>query len=198
MKKFVIIIILIIVLLLSSRYVFNTVSTKHCGVERWSVKTLTDEDTAKINFKDTLKTTVAAQCMIKPPRKITKQLYRQEEECHLLTLDCYIIKYKKEDDDNDFHVVIGDIESDKTMIAEIPSPLECPEIKASGHYNDMIKVRKWFEENIGIPTDRFTKCNSSARVRITGIGFFDFNHGQTGRAPNGREIHPVLKMEFLK
>jgi hypothetical protein len=26
---------------------------------------------------------------------------------------------------------------------------------------------------------------------------FDFDHGQTGKAPNGIEIHPVIKIEFL-
>jgi hypothetical protein len=28
---------------------------------------------------------------------------------------------------------------------------------------------------------------------ITGVGFFDFPHGQTGHAPNDIELHPVLK-----
>ena len=30
-------------------------------------------------------------------------------------------------------------------------------------------------------------------VRITGIGYFDFIHGQSGVAPNGIELHPVLQ-----
>jgi hypothetical protein len=34
-------------------------------------------------------------------------------------------------------------------------------------------------------------------VRVTGVGFFDFLHGQTGVAPNGIELHPVLKIEFV-
>lgn len=31
---------------------------------------------------------------------------------------------------------------------------------------------------------------------LTGVGFFDRDHGQTGRAPNIVELHPVLKLEF--
>jgi hypothetical protein len=27
---------------------------------------------------------------------------------------------------------------------------------------------------------------------ITGVGFFDYQHGQTGVAPNAIELHPVL------
>ncbi len=31
---------------------------------------------------------------------------------------------------------------------------------------------------------------------LTGVGFFDRDHGQTGRAPNIVELHPVLNVEF--
>jgi hypothetical protein len=31
---------------------------------------------------------------------------------------------------------------------------------------------------------------------LTGVGFFDFIHGQTGVAPNGFELHPVLSICF--
>ena len=27
---------------------------------------------------------------------------------------------------------------------------------------------------------------------ITGVGFFDYQHGQTGVAPNAIELHPVI------
>jgi hypothetical protein len=38
---------------------------------------------------------------------------------------------------------------------------------------------------------------ADARVEITGVGFFDRAHGQTGRAPNDIEIHPILSIQFL-
>jgi hypothetical protein len=34
-------------------------------------------------------------------------------------------------------------------------------------------------------------------VRVKGVGFFDFEHGQTGIAPNGIELHPVLDIDFI-
>ena len=34
------------------------------------------------------------------------------------------------------------------------------------------------------------------RVHLTGVGFFDFRHGQSGVAPNGIELHPVLSMRW--
>jgi hypothetical protein len=33
-------------------------------------------------------------------------------------------------------------------------------------------------------------------VTITGVGFFDFLHGQTGVASNGIELHAVLDIQF--
>ena len=38
--------------------------------------------------------------------------------------------------------------------------------------------------------------NPTIPVRMTGVGFFDFIHGQTGVAPNGIEIHSILSIAF--
>jgi hypothetical protein len=35
------------------------------------------------------------------------------------------------------------------------------------------------------------------RRRSPGVAFFDFLHGQTGVAPNGIELHPVLDFACL-
>jgi hypothetical protein len=33
------------------------------------------------------------------------------------------------------------------------------------------------------------------KVALTGVGFWDEKHGQTGIAPNGIELHPVLNFK---
>src|SRR4030095_349319 len=43
-------------------------------------------------------------------------------------------------------------------------------------------------------TDTFQTANIP--VRVTGVGMFDFPHGQTGAAPNQIELHPVLGITF--
>jgi ribosomal protein S9 len=47
---------------------------------------------------------------------------------------------------------------------------------------------------------RFTATTSmkstSTAVAVKGVGFWDFLHGQTGVAPNGIEVHPVLDITF--
>ena len=36
-----------------------------------------------------------------------------------------------------------------------------------------------------------------SRARVVGVAFFDYNHGQTGVAPNAIELHPVLGFACL-
>ena len=51
-------------------------------------------------------------------------------------------------------------------------------------------------QEASVPT--FKTAVPSTRARITGVGFFDKVHGQTGVATlNGIELHAVLKVEFL-
>jgi hypothetical protein len=35
------------------------------------------------------------------------------------------------------------------------------------------------------------------RPKVTGLAFFDFNHGQTGVAPNAIKLHPILGFHCL-
>jgi hypothetical protein len=36
-----------------------------------------------------------------------------------------------------------------------------------------------------------------SKARVVGVAFFDYNHGQTGVAPNAIELHPVLGFACL-
>ena len=44
---------------------------------------------------------------------------------------------------------------------------------------------------------QFKMSVKPTKVRLTGVGFFDRKHDQTGVAPNGIELHPVLDVKFL-
>src|SRR5207248_4126129 len=92
--------------------------------------------------------------------------------------------------DSDYHLVLSD-NAGNTMIAEIPSP-SC--VDPSSPFLDAIR-RTRQELN-----SRFT-ANSSFQpinqpVEISGVGMFDFPHGQRGHAPNFIELHPVLSLTF--
>lgn len=181
--------ILIIVLLY---LLITNLSNAQCGKERWSIKTLTDRDTAYIDFDNIIETTVSEQCDLPKPSKI-KNKPRLKTERTVYELVGYVTDYKIEND-RDYHVVIEDPDTGETMVVEIVDP-DCPDIINTSRYETFKEVRSWFKKHFN-PTSSFK--TKRAKVRLTGVGFFDFIHGQRGMAPNGREIHPVLSIERVR
>jgi hypothetical protein len=76
------------------------------------------------------------------------------------------------------------------MIGELPDPT-C--VGASSPLRSSIrKSRGEFDARYAA-----TGSFKTANVPVTGVGFFDFNHGQTGvAAPNAIELHAVLNVQF--
>ncbi len=166
--------------------------TTSCGEERWSIKTLSDPDVGAVNFNpqdttvDTLRSlpkpaSVPANSRILPTEGTTFRLTAQVEEMKL-------------EDDHDIHLVIADVSNAaNTMIVEFPDP-NCDGAAQSSHNAEMAAARQQFVNLFGQPSaSHFTTV--SGTVVITGVGFFDFLHGQTGVAPNGIELHPALSIE---
>jgi hypothetical protein len=56
----------------------------------------------------------------------------------------------------------------------------------------MIAACNALVRSCGAPSQsRFTRLRGTAK--IDGVGFVDIKHGQRGVAPNGIELHPVLR-----
>jgi hypothetical protein len=124
-----------------------------------------------------------------------------------------LLKFKPElgkSGDNDYHLVIvddtlqfsqGQQVSTHSFVAEIVKP-EC----VPGRHGDpgtesefgeaLEAVWNKFEERFPDSKHGWNDAGGM-RVRLTGVGFFDRPHGQTGRAPNMIELHPLLDIEFL-
>src|SRR5436853_4123079 len=77
------------------------------------------------------------------------------------------------------------------MVTEIPCP--CCVAGGSPFTAGIANARHEFDARL-TATTFFTTV--SVPVQITGVGFFDFIHGQTGVAPNGIEFHPILDIAF--
>src|SRR5206468_1655513 len=83
-------------------------------------------------------------------------------------------------------------ENGATMVTEIPCP--CCVAGSSPFTAGIANARQEFDAHF-TATSSFTAV--SVPVQMTGVGFFDFIHGQTGVAPNGIELHPILDIKFL-
>jgi hypothetical protein len=164
-------------------------TTGSCGVERWSVKTGTDPDVGKINLQSTTPTTIATMVAIPAPANLPANNRVSPVETTVYQIHATLSEYKLEAD-SDYHLILVD-GSGHTMIAEIPDPA-C--VGSSSPLKTSIqKARAEFDAKYS-PTGSFQTAN--VPVTVTGVGFFDYLHGQTGVAPNGIELHAVLDVQF--
>src|SRR4051812_7571261 len=160
-----------------------------CGVERWSVKTGTDADVGKINLSSSSSNTITTMRGWTAPSPIPANNRVSPFETTVWVLNATLTKYKAESD-SDYHLVLSDA-AGNTLIAEIPLPA-CVG-SGSPFLSKITSARAAFDAKLNA-TGSFQTV--SIPVQITGVGMFDFLHGQTGVAPNGIEIHPVLSIVF--
>jgi hypothetical protein len=160
-----------------------------CGVWRWPVKTLSDPDRAQVNFSPIATTVSRFRLRSRPSVSFVTDTPRYGDVEHRTwRLKARPIQAKLEDD-GDIHLVISvPTAPAKTMIVEFPkrtcvaSPFRRPKIAAA---------RQAFVSNCGSVSSS-SWLHLAGSVTITGVGFWDAKHGQTGVAPNGIELHPVL------
>ena len=164
-------------------------SSGSCGVERWSVKTGTDPDAQFVDLANPAPQTIAYLDGLPAPSSLPSNARVQPTETTLFLVDATLVQYKLEND-SDYHLVLKDGQGN-TMIAEIPDPA-C--VGSSSPFAAGIQnARSEFDAKY-MATTSFQTANIP--VELKGVGFFDFNHGQTGVAPNAVELHPVVNIVF--
>ncbi len=166
----------------------------HCGTERWKVKTLSDSDAAQVSLNDRKIVTIHTLVTLEPPHPLPPDNRIPPVELTTFGVQARLLGFKLESD-RDFHIVIGDPQTHETMIVEIPNP-KCDGVCASRALNLITQARQTFVQQCGTPTAKFAKLVKPIDVKVTGVGFFDFAHGQTGVAKNAIELHPVLRIEL--
>ncbi|HEX3557292.1 MAG TPA: hypothetical protein VIA62_29035 [Thermoanaerobaculia bacterium] len=160
-----------------------------CGVERWSVKTGTDADIGKVNVSSSTANTIVTMRGWTAPNPIPPNNRVSPFETTVWVLNATLTQYKLESD-SDYHLILSDA-SGNTLIAEIPLPA-CVG-SGSPFLSGITNARAAFNARF-TPTSSFQTANIP--VQIKGVGMFDFLHGQTGVAPNGIELHPVIDIIF--
>ncbi|MEO7063066.1 MAG: hypothetical protein ABI082_04730, partial [Dokdonella sp.] len=164
-------------------------SSGSCGVERWSVKTGTDPDAGLVDLNTPVIQTVSYLRSLTAPATPPANSRVQPPETTMFVIDATLVEYKLEND-SDYHLVIKDA-AGNTMIAEVPDPA-C--VGAGSPFTSYITTARQQFDAQYTATTSFQTANIP--VQVTGVGFFDFMHGQTGVAPNGIELHPVLDIRF--
>ena len=169
-----------------SRNMVRLVATT-CGTERWPVKTGTDYDRNKIHQQAVNSTIKYLDSRPEPSSRPQANRIRPVEVT-TYEVTASLVEYKEEDD-SDYHLVLRDGRG-RTMIAEIPAP-SCVG-RMSPERSKIVAARRWFNQHYVVTSDF---KNAGQRVTVTGVGFFDYLHGQTGVAPNGIELHPVTAIQ---
>jgi len=164
-----------------------------CGTERWPVKTWSDLDANKVSMQP-VSQTVQGLVSLMPPATRPQNNRVAPIETTTFLVGAYLLGFKLEQD-QDVHIVLGDERVHETMIVEIPNP-KCGGVCSSKGLKPIQQARDNFLHHCGVPTSQFKKLTKPLQVRVTGVGFFDFNHHQTGVAKNAIELHPVLQIDF--
>src|SRR2546429_6290136 len=160
-----------------------------CGVERWSVKTGTDQDVSLLNLGSKTSTTISSLVLLPAPNPIPDDRRVQPTETTVWVLNATLKKYVRAYD-SDYHMVLAD-DAGHTMIAEIPDP-GCVG-PGSPLRAGIAHARAQFD---GVFTATASFQSADMPVQITGVGFFDYLEGQEGVAPNGVELHPIIDIIF--
>jgi hypothetical protein len=144
-----------------------------CGVERWAVKTLQDRPHLLANRLTTVKylDTRRAPSYLPPTRL--------PFERHVFTVVARVT-FVREEADSDYHFILQ--ERGWHMIGEAPATY-CDSRATPRYRRLMARVRR--------------SARTCGRARVTGVAFFDFDHGQDGVAPNAIELHPLLRFRCL-
>jgi len=162
-----------------------------CGVERWPVKTLSDADALRVNFAPLSSSVAILSNLPEHCGGGPDNARAYAEELQVFEVVGRIIVARAEDD-RDFHVAIADpIDPGATMVTEVADP-GCSGATASPFAPHLQAARFSFD---AFRAGRNLTSLSGELVRVRGVGFYDFNHGQTGRSRSCIELHPILAIE---
>jgi hypothetical protein len=164
-------------------------SASPCGSERAAVKLGLDAEAldGKVD-PSPRETTISELTSLPRPRSTAR---RAPAELITWRIHATITAYKDESD-GDYHVVVSDSDGHH-MIVELPAA-GCA---AGGAWGAQIAAaRQAFDAMVGRRRPTAKLQHVAIEVTVTGVGFFDFVHGQTGVARNGVELHPVIGIEI--
>jgi hypothetical protein len=162
-----------------------------CGGKRWPVKTLADPAGPGLRLDRVQTTTIEALRRL-PARPGGESTRGDRVERTVYRVAARLVAAKVIEDDSDIHLVIADPKTGGSMIAELPA-FGCTVGATRQARLLMQRARVAFLNACGGPgTGEYAEYGRRSRATVTGLGFFDFLHGQRGVAPNAIELHPLI------
>ncbi len=156
------------------------------GSQRWDVKVASDEAAEEIQVEPIVITLKALASY--NTDTLAKGNNRKYSEKFIYTIQDVFIRKAILENDNDIHLVIEDGKKN-TLIAEIPD-IDC-DISEDSRFAKKIQHAR----NTLL---RYQDTYQNYFFDITGVFFNDKSHGQTGKAPNDVELHPVIALRKVK
>ena len=155
-----------------------------CGEERWAVKTLSDAEATRVDVTHAIPTTVTALNALTPRCSGLPDARSFAEEFQTFEVTGRV-SATREEDDRDIHVVLADLaDPGQTIITEVVDPT-CFGAVQSPFLSLLTSARSQYQGLSPL---------TGKTVRVRGVGFYDFNHGQTDRSRSCIELHPVLSI----
>jgi hypothetical protein len=183
------------------------------GTERWRPKVGTDQQAGSVELTNPQLIDIHDLIALAEPQRPNDDVTRLvPDETHVYVVRAFMLQFKEEQNDSDYHIVITDDTHtftdhngnnlDHSVIAEIPDP-NCLQGKnhqfpgTSQFVSAITATRALMDQRFPNAAHDGSFNPVGLPVEITAIGFFDRPHGQIGRATNNIELHPILRLCFL-
>jgi hypothetical protein len=165
-----------------------------CGVERWAVKTLSDAGVSTVVMSPAQSVTIKDLNLLVAHCSGHPELRSYPEEFSTYSVVGRITLVRLEDD-RDYHIALADPDDPAfTIVTEIPDSV-CEGVVSSPFFATLFQTRASFQ---AILAGRQLSALVGTLVRVRGVGFYDFNHNQTGRSQSCIELHPLIGVELVQ
>jgi len=161
-----------------------------CGVERWFVKTLADQDASSIALSQVNAISIhdlnalPSHCDGGPDRRTFPEEFRVYEIVGRVI-------YVAHEDDRDYHIVLEDPDDAASSVVTELADTRCAGASMSPHLAALRSVEGMLASVLG---GNAPASLLGMTLRVQGVGFYDFDHSQRGRSKNCIELHPIVSL----
>jgi len=161
-----------------------------CGVERWFVKTLADQDASSVNLSAVTPISIRDLNALGPHCEGGPDRRSYPEEFRVFEIFGRVI-FVASEDDRDYHIALEDPDDPGSSVVTELADTRCSSAMMSPHLAALRSVEGMFA---GVLNGASPTSLVGSTVRIQGVGFYDFDHAQRGRSKNCIELHPIVSI----